>query len=183
MTWASGQLPLFLQAEPVSVLDGSLQLTTFGSSTSGWFGGIDLYSSGTAVLTASLPFFLAAPHSAPCVRNLNLWVTGQNRAEHGWVELTLWNAQSGAQASVSLFVQGSGQADGALPDAASLNLFLRRKPAEAISLYVAGPGVAVTLGTTLFTAGRAAASGLVSLAVADVVGQAISSTTLYSHGW
>lgn len=184
--WGSGSFSLFLQADPVSQTDGSTTLFTSGATASGWFGGIPLYTYSDAsgnTLTGGFPLFVGGATPASSARTMPLWLGGAYPTAGGSVELTLWNAQSGVRDELTLFVQGSGVTAGATPFNHNMGLFLRRAPVGAITLHVGSPGYPVSSGTPLYLYGQVPNSGVVTLAIPNVVGSPSGFVQLYINGF
>ncbi len=184
--WGSGNLTLFLEAVEPGTATSSLPLTAFGTTASGWFGGISLQlacDDDANLLARPLPFHLEAGLSDYGVRNLNLWTAGENLHRDASVDLFVKNSQSGVTLGISLFVAGSGTGAGAMPTERGLGLFLARRPAGGIPIFLAGPGGPLASGIPLFSRGAGVLTSSAPLSVALVVGAADSGVGLYVNGF
>ncbi len=182
--WSSGSLPLFLLAEQPLLAEDSLGLSLFGTAGSGWFGAAPLFTfsddSGN-VLPHALPLYLAGAGSDGAVRNVNLWTWGELPSLAGSVDLSLKN--TGESNSLPLFIAGSGVTDGAVPFGHGLGLFLSRKPAEALTLFLAAPGTPASSGMPLFVGGAYGLDSGVPFAMPNVLGHQASGLYLTVRGW
>lgn len=181
-----GPLPLYLYAGDIPVATNNVSLFTHGADASGMMGGFTLFveaASGDNALARSMPLFLAGATNGSAVRNMNLWVAGEAHAAHGSLDLFLLNAQSGVAGSFSMYVSGDGEAAGWNPSAKSLNLVLARDPANALPLYVRGPGTELGSGLALVITGSEASAHALPLAMPEVVGHDAKSVRLFIRGY
>lgn len=179
----SGIFPLFLKVTEPYTDSNSLQLVTHGSSadTSGVFKGLDLFIQGTSVVTANLNLFLSNYGPEDLSGSLNLFIPGQNYSINNSVPLFISN--SGTDKALTLFIKGSGITDGAYPFSSSMNLFIERNEANAISLFLQGEGEYISSGITLYSFGAYLASSGIDLVISDVVGISSGTLKLYTHGF
>jgi len=177
---------LFIQVDEPSELNGGVDLVVHGVSNSGLTGGVDLFvqcASGEGnIFSGVLPLTVLGPTSDDLERGMNLFVEGCGNPVSLGMDLVVWNEQSGATQSATLFIEGSGTTEGCIPVSRGMNLFLRRNPAAACPLYICGPGTTGNLSTNLFVHGAAPTSGTIPFVIPDAVGFVDDSVRLYTHG-
>lgn len=182
--WGSGGVPLFLQCDPPGFEAAGATLVLHGVDGSGRFGGVDLYMNcefnGPA--DNEIPLSVRAPSGGTTSGNMNLWVGGEYAAANGGCDLALWNAGRGAASGVTLFLQGSGTNDGYSPSNNNMNLVLRRKPADGITLFLASHGEPVASGMTAYVQGAEGEAAGMTLAVPYAVGPHEAELKLFTRG-
>src|SRR5687768_13367181 len=129
---------------------GGVELSLFGAGVgvSGFFGAAPLFVSGEG-RNQTLPLFLQGAASAPIGSGLNLAVSGHVGGLSAATPLFLLNSQSGVTQALPLVITAPGSTSGGLAIGSGLNLFLRRAPSEAMSLYLRGPGEQLSDGIPL----------------------------------
>lgn len=183
MAATTGSLGLFLQvAEPFNA-DENISLVMQGASGTGVFDAADLYASGDNGYSINIPLSIDGGLIGDTVRNVNLFAEGRAHSAEAASDLYLQNDQSGVALSAPLFVAGSGVGDGALPYEKGLSLFLRRPVTDAVFLYIQAPGTPDNEQVPLFVQANIVSSGVISLAVPNVVGSESHSARLYTHGF
>lgn len=189
-TWghltATAAMPLFVKVDPPGESDALLSLVITGSLEDGIFAGIPLHTYADEfgqTPTRSMPLFLMAEDQSSAVAHMNLWVEGRTHAADGSLELVVWNDQEGAYQSIPLFVQGEGETDGAAPLTWSMNLVLQRDPANAITLYVQGPGEELTEAMTLYVEGEELSTATLDLSIPNVLGYVRQTVPLFVSGF
>ena len=155
MALISSNFGLFMYAEEIPVLDSSLELSINGASTSGVFGGICLYESGSSAYSGSgvFPFFLNATGANPADYNISLWTNGVENSVLGSTDSMVAYIQFGTDASTFLLITGSGITANALPFDNSPNSFLNRDTADARTLFLLAPGEPLASGVELSDVG------------------------------
>ena len=179
-------LLLYLRGDEPDTTTSSLLLTVRGSTEDGSFAGIPLFAYSDEfgqTPTRAMPLFLSAENQSAAVANMNLWVNGRAHAADGSLELVVWNDQLGHEASIPLFVRGDGVTEGAVPANHGMNLVLQRNPAQAIPLYVQGPGEELTEVMTLFVSGNQPVVASLDLSLPEAVGFLSRVATLYTSGF
>lgn len=183
---STASMPLFVQVDPPGEAESSLLLTITGSLEAGMFAGVPLHTYSDEfgqTPTRSMPLFLMAEDQSSAVAHMNLWVEGRAHAADGSLELVVWNDQEGAYQSIPLFVQGEGETEGALPLTWSMNLVLQRGPANAITLYIQGPGEELTEAMTLFVEGEELSEASLELSLPNVLGYVRQTVPLFTSGF
>jgi hypothetical protein len=142
-------------------------------------GGITLYTQGPLPATGEIPLFTHGIDSY--TRPMNLVIVGE--APRLDSSITLFIANSGVAGYVPLFIQGSGIGEGSVPYERGMNLFLKRDPAEAMTLFLQGPGQPETSSIPLFISAAYASSGNITLAMPNVLGYLAPHITLFTRGW
>lgn len=178
-------MSLWVGADPTGADSGGATLFTFGSNQSGWFGGTTLHTFSDAsgnVQNRSMPLFVKGPSQDADRRGMSLWVGGGAHQGYGGIPLYV-QPPSGATLGAPLYVGGLGVTEGAVPTGVSLNLFIRRGAADAVTLYVAAPGTSAASGATLFVKGASPSGGGTTLAMNKVVGFQTGPARLYTHGF
>jgi hypothetical protein len=185
MPTTQNSIPLFLAADPVGEASAGLGLTLYPTPGSGHVAGIPLYTASDASgnrQERSVPLSVLGADRDASARGIPLWVGGEYHAASAGLPLVAWGP-SGVYSGLTLYVAGAGTAAGATPLERSLPLFIRRNPADALPLYLAGPGDPAGSGLPLYARGaHGAASGL-TLALPASVGAASEGLKLYARGW
>jgi hypothetical protein len=177
---------LFAQADQVPAASGLFPLFAYGGTQSGNAAVIDLYTFSDAngqTVRRGMNLVLLGSATDRQTRNMNLWVEGRNRDATGPLTLYAHNTQSGVALGVSLYASGDGVTPDALGSNRSLNLVLARDPANAMPLFVKGPGSPGSGSVSLFTFGAMPAAAGANLAVPKVVGGQTKTAKLYTHGF
>jgi hypothetical protein len=177
---------LFAQADEVPAASGLFPLFAYGGNQSGNAAAVDLYTFSDAsgqTVQRGMNLVLLGSATDRQTRNMNLWVEGRNRNATGPLTLYAHNTQSGVALGVSLYASGDGVTPDALGSNRSLNLVLARNPANAMPLFVKGPGSPGSGSVSLFTFGAMPAAAGASLAVPKVVGGHSKTAKLYTHGF
>lgn len=136
---------------------------------------------GSGNAYAKFHLTLAGPDSGSHPGNMNLVLTGALPNATALLPLTV-DANPGVQAGAPLFIRGDGTTDGALPAQKGMNLFLRRAPADAIPLFLQGPGTSLPSGVPLTTVGSLPAVSGVPLVI-NAKGVGASGLPLFTSGF
>jgi hypothetical protein len=115
-----------------------LCITGVHTGTSGLYKSIPLYISGTA-LSHGMNLFLKGSDVDQTVANMNLYVFGIPYDNTNWAPLFMCNTQTGVQDNITLYISNLDEVP-PLPVGTvigkPLNLFIKRWPSNAISLYI-----------------------------------------------
>ncbi len=184
MASASGSMGLFLQAAGYGLTEGTA-LFMHGSTESGVFNQFTLFmpaESGVAnAPSGMMNVFLLGASQDQGTKNVNLFIGGVAYTINDSIPLFLLN--SGVDGSTTLFIEGSGITEDAMPAEKTFNLFIRRGAGDAINLYARGPGTEVSGTMTLYIESQLMHSGVVTMAIPDVVGTGVKTARLYTQGW
>ncbi len=183
---AARSMPLFLKGDEPDAAVGSLLLNIRGSLEAGVFAGIPLFIYSDELgqtPTRSMPLYLLGESQSGAVANMNLWIQGRTHSSTDSLDLVVWNDQLGAFDSIPLFIRGYGVTEGATPFATGMNLVLQRDPANAITLYIQGPGEELTGDLDLFVSGSELSVGSLDLAIPEVLGFISRTATLFTSGF
>ena len=185
MALLSSNFGLFMKAEEIPVLDSSVELTINGATTSGVFGGVSLYESGSSAYSGSggFPLYLNAAGSNPADNNIPLWTNGVENSVLGSIDLMVANDQLGADASTFLLIHGSGITANALPFNNHMNLFLSRDTADACTLFLLAHGEPLASDIDLSMSGCGVLTSGVPLGMPNVVAELSAASKLYVHGF
>lgn len=181
----NGSFPLHLH-NPTTPFSSHIPLSLYATSSSGFFGGISLFveslSGVSNVASGHMNLFACSPAQFYTTFNMNLWERGRYGSVNNFLQLLVCNTSVGTQSGVTLFVGGDGITPGAIPYSADMNLFLRRAPSDAMTLYVLPPGTTDASGVFLYAWGFNNASGWATLTMKDVVGSMTSTLKLVTRG-
>jgi hypothetical protein len=185
---SNASLPLVLKCDDVPFQSGDCSLFVYGATSSGLYSFFPLFTYSDAsgqTRTQELPLFIEGLSEwRPTSTNMNLVVTGESHNSNLSLDFVIWNEQSGVAGSTPLFIQGSGIGDGAFPAQQSMNMFLARNPADAINLFISGPGQPIYDNFPLSICGSYASSGVgPNLSIPNVVGNNLSTSTLFIRGF
>jgi hypothetical protein len=196
----SGGMPLYIEAPDLRA-SGHFPLYLWATAHSGLYDFCPLSIQGTGTLSAGMPLFIGAPGgdnpgSQPDLHNLNLFIEGGGAPIDGQIPLYLANV--GVEGNVTLFLQGDGITDGALPLKAGMPLYINggfgtfSPHASGIeastTLYLQGPGTLVSTASgatsiSLFVDGHAPLTQGMTLALPGVVATPKAAAKLYTHGF
>lgn len=136
-----------------------------------------------AEINNSFTLFLQGAPSDDDSKSLNLWVQGVAHEAEASLDLYLCNLQSGVEDYIPLYISGEGNTPNAYPFSKSLNLVLKRKPAEMLPLYLHGPGEETDESIDLFVHGSNSESGWLPFSIPEVVGVEQGSVRLFTRGF
>lgn len=163
-----------------------LDLTLTGSSGNGQYSSTDLYIySGPDgnKLTAPLNLVLAGPSQSDNTATMPLVVTGVMPSIAGMVPLSINANQKVVGAIASMFVEGTGGTQGALPYNSYMNLFLQRNPAEMIPLFIKGAEDPTKATLPLYLEGANLTSKSVNLSIPATIDTKLGTLKLFTHGF
>lgn len=184
MSSSNSSFHLFLQVDEPGVADAGLELVLYGTSHSGYFGGLPFYlycSDSGNVAEASLPLFLEVSSQGESASNMNLFTEGRYGRVEGSLDLFLKN--QGQASGLTLFVKGSGATDGYYPYSAGMNLFLARDTTNSIPFFLASSIDSPASGFTAYVFGGVGGVGTLALSVPDVVGGSDNTVRLFTRGF
>lgn len=178
-------LNLTIKVDDADKVNANHDLFIHGANESGLIKSMSLFiysdSSGN-IATKSMNLFVSSPLISDVNKNIPLSIEGSLPKSIGYSPLYISNTTSGINNSTTLFIKGDGVTDGAIPFNNSMNLFLRRNPSEATTLFLRGPGESGTKSTNLFVHGAVGVNNDATLFI-DAVGAGSENINLYTHGF
>lgn len=177
---SSGTMTLYNNASvPVS---SSTPLYAIGVPTLMQSGALQLFAKSAVQPTdSSITLYALTPNVGAPDADMPLWAMGE--ALRSDASLTLFACNIAAGSGLTLFARGLGGAPGSLPYSSSMNLYLKRFPAEMITLYAGAPGAPAISGVSLSSRGSGPYSTQTTLSLPDVVGSPVGTVPLSTRGF
>jgi hypothetical protein len=163
-------------------INSALTLAVYGGSSNiTMFKGMPLFLEAKFgnLLNASMNLYAIGSPEVILNTSMNLYIAGESYGIANSVPLYLYNQLTGADNTLALFIIASGGND----VTSAMNLFLRRDPNEAITLFLKGPAEPVLNSVPLYTYGASLILGNTTLVIPSTIGIENEGVELYTHGF
>ncbi len=185
----TNSLPIFVAVEDPVFFDSSLPvaLNACHAGVSGVFRGLHVFAecaSGVGnLLSVPIPVSLAGTTPGVTTGDMPVWLEGGATPKSSFLNVSVWNSQSGVQGGLPVWCSGEGVTPGGWPLTNSMPVTVWRNPANAITVFVQVEGWPVASGFPVVSWGNLPASGMMPIGIPDVVGAATKGLKVWTHGF
>lgn len=177
----SGSLNLFLKGEELPLATGSLDLFTYGTTTSGPLIIVDGELVEGSGINASINLFLQGATTDFVSGVLPLFIEGGTTSLSNSLDLYL-HRESGIGSSLNLYISGYGVTPGAIPFSGGIPLYIERPTTAVLDMFLCVPGNPLSSGIPLYLVGSESHDSSIDLYMSGI-GYITSSVKCYVNGY